>query len=384
MASLIKEPHRPRKPWRVDWTERRQRQTKRFATKREAEAFIGDIASGRGQGKARRFTVRAWVLEWLESYGPTWEPRTVTDRGDFADRWIFPFLGKMLLGEVGRTDVRAMRSWMRRKGATAYTANRVVQVLSAAMGAAVDDGLIPANPCRGLKPLPEGPRRRVEASPDEVETMRLAMHTARDRAIISLMAYAGLRPSEVYSLRAEDRLGKTLAVRSAQRAGSREEKVTKTGSVRSLPIIPALAADLDALDAREDGLVIGPLDHRHWTSTVWGRAKRVAQPREGVVPYSLRHTFASLLIAEGRNPWQVAALMGHANPQMVITTYGHLFAEAELADPKPMAEAADEARQRAPAILRAKAPASPRAPGRRSGGAGRDGRAVGRSSSAMR
>jgi integrase len=50
-----------------------------------------------------------------------------------------------------------------------------------------------------------------------------------------------------------------------------------------------------------------------------------------VPPYALRHTFASLLIAEGRNPWQVAHLMGHSNLEMVIRTYGHLFAEAELA-----------------------------------------------------
>jgi hypothetical protein len=39
--------------------------------------------------------------------------------------------------------------------------------------------------------------------------------------------------------------------------------------------------------------------------------------------------------------------MGHSNPQMVITTYGHLFAEAELAEPRSMEEAAVEARQAA-------------------------------------
>lgn len=39
--------------------------------------------------------------------------------------------------------------------------------------------------------------------------------------------------------------------------------------------------------------------------------------------------------------------MGHSNPQMVITTYGHLFAEAELAEPRSMEETAVEARQAA-------------------------------------
>lgn len=358
MASLIRERGRPRKPWRVDWTERRRRRTQRFATRAEAEAFIGDLART-AHRRPERVTVREWFLRWLEAEGPRWEPRTVTDRAAFADRWIFRHLGNMLIGEVTRADVRDMRGWMRRKGATVYTANRVVQVLSAALGAAVDDGLIPANPCRGLKPLPrEKVQRRRAATPAEVEAIRLGMLTDRDRVIVSLMAYAGLRPSEVYSLRWEDVRTHTLSVQSAQRAETKAEKETKTGSTRPVPIIPSLADDLEALEQRPDGLVVGPLDHRHWTSRQWSRAREVAGTPE-VVPYSLRHTFASLLIAEGRNPWQVAALMGHANPQMVITTYGHLFAEAELADPVPMADTVAEARHAAPTILRARLEASP-------------------------
>ena len=41
MPSLRKEPERPRKPWRVDWTGRdRRRHTKRFATRAEAQAAM--------------------------------------------------------------------------------------------------------------------------------------------------------------------------------------------------------------------------------------------------------------------------------------------------------------------------------------------------------
>jgi hypothetical protein len=42
MASLIGE-DRPRRPYRVDWLDRRRRRTRRFATRREAERFIGDL-----------------------------------------------------------------------------------------------------------------------------------------------------------------------------------------------------------------------------------------------------------------------------------------------------------------------------------------------------
>ncbi len=73
-----------------------------------------------------------------------------------------------------------------------------------------------------------------------------------------------------------------------------------------------------------------------------------ARRRAGVdvPPYSLRHTFASLLIAERRTPHEVAALLGHATPQLTLTTYGHLFAEAQLAPGQDMAGAALAARVR--------------------------------------
>ena len=60
----------------------------------------------------------------------------------------------MQLDELARADVRAWRSWMVKKGASPYTANRAVLVLRAALGAAVEDGLIDANPAAGHRALP--------------------------------------------------------------------------------------------------------------------------------------------------------------------------------------------------------------------------------------
>lgn len=341
MASLRKEPERPRKPWRVDWTERRRRRTRRFATKAEAQVFLGDIARGTSASRLERLTLEDWLEKWLRTYGPAWEPRTRHDRGDYIDRLIAPHLGAMRLLEIGRADVREWRAGLVRAGKTPYVADRAVTVLSAALGAAVEDDLIPANPCRGLKRLPRPVDRRRPATLAETEAIRAAMPTEGDRVVVSLMAYAGLRPSEVRALRWDDVRERTIVVRAAMRDGG-GEKATKTGSVRSVPIIVSLREDLAELDGSGGGPVVRIPDWRNWTSRVW----RPARVRAGtdVPPYALRHTFASLLIAEGRNPWQVAALMGHANPQMVISTYGHLFAEQELASPQVMADAVVAAR----------------------------------------
>lgn len=42
-------------------------------------------------------------------------------------------------------------------------------------------------------------------------------------------------------------------------------------------------------------------------------------------PYDLRHTFASLLIAAGKNPLYIARQMGHHSAGFTLDTYGHLM-----------------------------------------------------------
>lgn len=54
--------------------------------------------------------------------------------------------------------------------------------------------------------------------------------------------------------------------------------------------------------------------------------KRPRRRYEGLRPYDLRHTFASLLLAEGRSLHYVAEQLGHGAEQ-TARTYGHVIAE---------------------------------------------------------
>ncbi|WP_217923741.1 tyrosine-type recombinase/integrase [Miltoncostaea oceani] len=357
MASIIRERHRPLKPWRVDYSERGNRRTRRFATRKEAQAFAGDVAQGKRQSSAERITLERWLGQWVTTHGIEWEPRTRRDRGRYADNWIVPGLGKMLLRDLSRRDIRAWRAEMLARGATPYVANAAVRVLSAALGDAVHDELIVGNPCRGLEPLKrQGVQRREPATLAEVEGIRAVLERPRDRAMVALMAYAGLRPSERPSLRWADVRAATLVIRSATASDGRE-KGTKTEGTRTVPIIPALAEDLEALERRDDGLVVGPVDHDNWSMRVW----RPARERVGCTrtPYSLRHTFASLLIAEGKSVHEVARLLGHSTPALTLSTYGHLFDEAQLAGDESMAEAVARARHEAASMSATMRPMEP-------------------------
>ena len=103
--------------------------------------------------------------------------------------------------------------------------------------------------------------------------------------------------------------------------------------------------------------VDGFLNWNNWRNRVWNPAVIAAGfYREAIkrgkpvkvrtgAPYDLRHSFASLLIHEGRNPLLVAVAMGHSSGQLIWSTYGHIFEDARLAPATPMVEAIDAARR---------------------------------------
>ena len=61
----------------------------------------------------------------------------------------------------------------------------------------------------------------------------------------------------------------------------------------------------------------------------------------GARPYDLRHSFVSLLIAEGHNVVEVARQAGHS-PKMALDTYAHVFEEF---DPTQRVDAAERIRK---------------------------------------
>ncbi len=61
-------------------------------------------------------------------------------------------------------------------------------------------------------------------------------------------------------------------------------------------------------------------------------------------PYDLRHSFASLLLHEGRSPIYVARQLGHG-ADLTLKTYGHVIDELEHAPQLSAEEAIERARE---------------------------------------
>src|SRR5437763_16163137 len=83
-----------------------------------------------------------------------------------------------------------------------------------------------------------------------------------------------------------------------------------------------------------------------WRADRWAPACRGAGLDPAPRPYDLRHSFASLLLAEGRQPLYVARQLGHSLA-VLLSTYAHLideYAEGDGIDAE--AEIADDRRSR--------------------------------------
>ncbi len=101
-------------------------------------------------------------------------------------------------------------------------------------------------------------------------------------------------------------------------------------------------------------LIFPPADGAVWTANAfekWRRRSFVpAVEKLGLPdarPYDLRHSFASLLLHEGRSVIYVARQLGHG-AELTMRTYGHVIDELEDRPQLPAEQAISEARARAP------------------------------------
>ncbi len=189
------------------------------------------------------------------------------------------------------------------------------------------------------------------------------MPTLRDAVLVGLMAYAGMRPGEALALRWGDCSDRGLLIDEAYTDA--QLKAPKVNRRRHVELVAPLADDLVLLRPdsghREDFVCPNrygqPLHGANWQRRVWVPACERAGI-DGARPYSLRHSYASLLIHSGRPVNYVQAMLGHSSPVLTLETYAHVFDEAQLGRGIEMADAIRSARKPLPGHLLAGASAS--------------------------
>ena len=335
-------------------TDLKKYRNKTFDRSKDAQAFEAQITLAKRRGEladldAGTQTLSQFLPEWWERHGDRFLAKnTIKSYRDLIDRFIEPGLGTTQLRRITPTSIAALRDLVSDRSGQ-ETARKTLAVLQGILERAVEWGHLKTNPAKVVtKPARSRKSRPRPLDPGEVEAIRAGLGD-RDAVLVSLMAYAGLRPGEALALTWEDIGTQTINVDKSIALG--EEKSTKTGRSRVVRPYNAVMGDLrrwrmatgirtGALFSRpRDGAPWRDTDYRNWRNRAWSEAAP-----DGVRPYDLRHSFASLLFAEGLNPAYIAEQMGHSL-QTLLSTYVHIIEELRDSDRIDGATLIEEARR---------------------------------------
>ena len=271
--------------------------------------------------------------------------------------YILPKWGGKMLREITRGD---LQRWVNSLTVGNYPAQlpgkrqprplaprsirNIVKVVTAGiLDHAVENKWILDNPARTVK-LPKTVVKdddMVFLTIDEVEQLAKAAENAGrdvDGLLVRFQASVGTRINEALALQVQDlnlRKGIARIRRTWTRnlEGKLELGTPKNGEARTVAIPDFLIEPLERQirGCVKDDFVFraprgGAIDDGNWRTRVWRKAlEHVGMDDEGVTIHSLRHTYASIAIANGADVKTLQKQLGHATATMTLDTYAALW-----------------------------------------------------------
>jgi integrase/recombinase XerD len=240
--------------------------------------------------------------------------------------------GRIAVDQVQEDDVRAFVVHLRTggEGVSPLAASSTARVVAAVHGwhrFCALEGLSADDPARGVRP-PAQPRRLPKAiSTDDVERLLAAAGEGegpvplRDRALLELLYSTGARISEVVGLDVDDLDAEPGAASVRLLGKGSKERVVPVGSYAVAAVEAYLVRSRPALAAAGRGtpaLFLNTRGARLSRQSAWAVLRQAAQ-RSGITraddvsPHTLRHSFATHLLAGGADVRVVQELLGHAS-----------------------------------------------------------------------
>lgn len=344
---------------RISTPDGRER-SKTFDRKVDAERWLLEHESARARGdwidpQAGRIAFEQWVDLWRSGANGD-RPTSWARKIGIVETHLLPRFGRWPIAEIRPVDVKAMLADDLAKGLSNATVRKHVFVLSQILDQAVAEQRLARNPCGAVKLPPERPRDMRFLAPDELASL-VAAHPKHFQPLILTAGYVGLRWGELAGLTIDrvDLLRRTVTVdrQLIEVAGkvSFGPPKTKSGTrTVSLPasLVDVLGEHFASSAVHRERLAFPsktgkPMRRSNFPRRVWKPAlERLGwiddHPLAGLVFHELRHTAASLAIAQGAHPLTVKERLGHSSITVTMDRYGHLFPAQDAA----LAEALDK------------------------------------------
>ena len=330
-----------------------------FRLRKEAQHWLNEqtamiITGTYASPQAGKITVQRYFDTWTAAQ--IWADNTLASA---KQALASSELGTLPIGSVKPSHIR---SWLKRehsRGIAASTVALRLVYVNGMFSAARQDRIIATNPAEGIK-APKEQRKPAEEAmiiPTAAEVRAMLDKCEPEvRPMVLLGVFAGLRRGELAAVRISDIdfLRRRLKVeRQAEETGG-GTKPPKGNVTRFVYLPDELLAELSRLVPYEGGWllpssILGRCPSGATVAKWWDRKVRTpAGLRPELTLHSLRHYFASGLIAAGCDVVTVQHALGHASPTITLSVYAHLWPSAEDktrdAAASIMAEVADSGR----------------------------------------
>ncbi len=319
-----------------------------FDTRKDAEAWLSAVQTDIARDDWHRPAPVRPAMDVLASYADSWlasrklTPRTRAEYRKLIDGHLVPAFGSLRLDEITPVMVRDWYATLSTKTGPTRQAHAYA-LLRTILRTAVNDDLVPANPCRIDGAGQTKRARRIRpATLAELDVIAEKIRPEYSAAVL-LAAWCGLRFGEIAELRRRD-----IDVKTAQLHISR----AVTHVAGQPPIVGPPKSQAGIRDVTIPRHLVPRLDAHLRTHTALGRdallfpaptggqlrdkgalhdsfhAARLAAGRPDLRFHDLRHTGATLAAGTGASLAELMRRLGHSTSQAALA-YQHATDERD-------------------------------------------------------
>lgn len=303
---------------------KRCRPSLRTRDKRIAQIKFAEIIQNKEalSGNSSKLPWKAFKDKFIETITPE---RTKTTINHFkrACFYLEDIINPKYLNEVTPLKLQQLKSKLKEQGKGEAGINRWLRALKTMLRKAEDWNYIPPQKWQTVGSFKEVEHRVVFYTVAELKKM-LKCAKLFEKTLILLGCQAGLRRGEIANLQWQD-IDFKKAVLSIT---PKDNWHPKDFEVRHIPLAKQLGKHLKALKEKAQSLyVLAKQDGRPYTpdelTTLFARFLQREDVSINGNIHKLRHTFASLIMQNGGNLYDLSKLMGHSSIKMT-EKYSHL------------------------------------------------------------
>lgn len=277
--------------------------------------------------------VKQWAIEWLSAYKGNLRWATRNMYLNAINVHIIPFIGKMSLKNVRPVMIKEIMNAVADKS---ESLQKKVQITVTQMFEdAVNNRLIPHNPCKGLKITKHPKVDKIKfLTTQQQNTLMESITEPRARVFIGLCLYAGLRREEALGLQwgdiTDDRIKVQRAINFEKNQPSEDMLLKSKAANREIPLLSPLRDILK--ESKKNSIFVVPsatgmVCSLHAFRRLWDTHVK-PKLSFNLTPHMLRHTYATILHGAGVDLKTAQALLGHSDIRMTANIYTHI-AEGE-------------------------------------------------------